>query len=324
MKNAPKVSIIVPVYNVEPYLPRCLDSILNQTFAEFECILVDDCSPDNCPAICDEYARQDGRVQVIHKKQNEGLPMARKTGTGRARGEYIIHIDSDDWIESTMMEEMYQKITNDNLDMICCDYYEEFSNTIIKNRPSENVDATSKIKQLLAYKISHSLINRMVKKSIYEKVSFPVASYLEDFFVAVQLIYYSDRIDYIDKPFYHYRYNATSLSHNVNYTKRAIEYYDCIAWVTHFLQTKFDDVSVLDPELSNRVNKAKLVIILNKNERDVSKLFELYPRSNQFIFDKSSSFPFYHKILLFLATKKILFPLRLLDIFYVLRNKIKN
>ena len=324
MDTLPKVSIIVPVYNVESYLSRCLDSILNQTFTEFECILVDDCSPDNCPAMCDEYALKDQRIRVIHNQKNRGSSLSRQIGLAKAMGDYILFVDSDDWIECNMLEELYQKITNDHLDMVCCDHYEEFSNTIEINHPSENSDTITLIKQLLGFQISQHIFNRMVKKSVFSKITFPEASYLEDFFIVVQLLYFSDRIDYIDKPLYRYCYNSTSLSHDKNYTRRTIEYYNCIVWVTHFLQTKFDDASVLDPELSNRVNKAKLAIILDKRERDVRKLFDFYPRSNQLIFNESSTLPFYHKILLFLATKKIIFPLRLLDLYYALRKKLQN
>ena len=92
-----KVSAIVPVYNVEKYIYRCVDSILNQTFSDFELILVDDGSPDNCPQICDEYAKKDSRIKVIHK-ENGGLSSARNAGLDIASGEWISFIDSDDWI----------------------------------------------------------------------------------------------------------------------------------------------------------------------------------------------------------------------------------
>ncbi len=99
----PLFSIIIPVYNVEKYLNKCVDSVLNQTFTDFEVILVDDGSPDNCPAICDSYAEKDKRVRVIHK-QNGGLICARKSGLEAARGDYIGFVDSDDWIEENMYE----------------------------------------------------------------------------------------------------------------------------------------------------------------------------------------------------------------------------
>ena len=97
----PKVSIIVPIYNVERFLDRCMDSLLNQTLKDIEIIMVDDGSPDNCPQMCDEYAKNDSRVKVIHKK-NAGLGMARNSGLEIATGEYVAFVDSDDYVDCHM------------------------------------------------------------------------------------------------------------------------------------------------------------------------------------------------------------------------------
>jgi glycosyltransferase involved in cell wall biosynthesis len=103
------VTIIVPVYNVERYLRRCLDSVLAQTFIDWECVIVDDGSPDGCPAICDEYAARDRRFRVIHKPRNEGLPAARMTGLSVVKTEYVMHLDSDDWLEKIALELLIKK-----------------------------------------------------------------------------------------------------------------------------------------------------------------------------------------------------------------------
>ena len=101
----PLISVIVPVYKVEPYLARCIDSILAQTFTDFELILIDDGSPDNCGRICDEYSQKNNRIQVIHK-ENGGLSSARNAGMEICKGDYIYFIDSDDWIEPDMYEKL--------------------------------------------------------------------------------------------------------------------------------------------------------------------------------------------------------------------------
>ncbi len=125
----PKVSAIVPVYNVEKYLNRCVDSILNQTFTDFELILVDDGSPDNSGKICDEYAEKDSRVKVIHK-ENGGVSVARNLGIETSVGEYITFIDSDDWIEAQMFEQLYNAA--ENCDIIFCGFSSiGFRNTIV-------------------------------------------------------------------------------------------------------------------------------------------------------------------------------------------------
>ncbi|NHM29266.1 glycosyltransferase family 2 protein [Neobacillus terrae] len=117
----PKISVVIPVYNVESYLHRCVDSILNQTFQDFEIILINDDSKDNSGQICDEYAQKDKRIKVIHKK-NARVSAARNDGIKTAKGKYLSFIDSDDWIEPEMYQEMINKAEQLNLDFIMCDY----------------------------------------------------------------------------------------------------------------------------------------------------------------------------------------------------------
>jgi glycosyltransferase involved in cell wall biosynthesis len=119
-KTSLKLTVIMPVYKTEPYLRKCIDSILGQTLTDFELILVDDGSPDNCPAICDEYAKADGRIRVIHK-ENGGQGLARKLALGLAKGEYIGFVDSDDWIEPEMFEVLYRAAVDQSCDMVICD-----------------------------------------------------------------------------------------------------------------------------------------------------------------------------------------------------------
>lgn len=106
-----KISVIVPIYNVEMYLRKCIDSILAQTYKNFELLLIDDGSPDHCPHICDDYAKKDSRVQVIHKKRG-GLVSARNTGLLNADGDYICYVDGDDWIKSNLLETVINKGIN--------------------------------------------------------------------------------------------------------------------------------------------------------------------------------------------------------------------
>lgn len=112
----PKISIIVPVYKAEKYIHKCIDSILAQTFANFEILLINDGSPDKSGKICDEYAKKDKRVRVFHK-ENGGVSLARQLGNDNATGEYTIHADPDDWIEPNMLEELYAKAVEDDADM---------------------------------------------------------------------------------------------------------------------------------------------------------------------------------------------------------------
>ena len=122
-KNMPAISVIVPVYNVESFLSECVDSILAQTFGDFECILVDDGSPDGCPAICDAFAERDGRIRVIHK-QNTGFSGSRNSGMDIARGDWIAFIDSDDIVCETYLEELYHAALLHGADVSGCSRFE--------------------------------------------------------------------------------------------------------------------------------------------------------------------------------------------------------
>ena len=118
----PKISIIVPIYNVEKYLDRCVRSLCNQTLQDIEIILVDDQSPDDCPRMCDEYAKQDSRIIVIHKK-NGGLGYARNSGMKVATGEYVAFVDSDDYVDLDMFESMYNSAKKYDADFVRVDNY---------------------------------------------------------------------------------------------------------------------------------------------------------------------------------------------------------
>ena len=133
-----KVSVIVPIYNVENYLPRCMDSLLNQTLKEIEIILVDDESPDNCPKMCDEYAKKDNRIKVIHKT-NGGLGFARNSGMAIATGEFLAFIDSDDYVDVSMFEKLYNTAKAEALDTVYCGFNKVSSTLEIT--PVREVDA---------------------------------------------------------------------------------------------------------------------------------------------------------------------------------------
>lgn len=128
MNGNPKVSVIVPIYKAESYLYKCIDSLLTQTLADIEILLIDDGSPDGSGMICDEYARKDSRVKVFHKS-NGGVASARQCGLDHACGEYVIHADPDDWVESDMLQSLYEKAVEEDADMVICDFYYEIDET---------------------------------------------------------------------------------------------------------------------------------------------------------------------------------------------------
>ncbi len=126
-----KISVIVPIYNVERYLPQCVESIINQTYTNLEIILVNDGSPDNCGKICDHYAAKDSRIKVIHK-ENGGLVSARKAGLQLSTGEYIAYVDGDDWIEEKMYSSLYKSAKESNADIVIAGHKEELGGKVVE------------------------------------------------------------------------------------------------------------------------------------------------------------------------------------------------
>ena len=202
----PKISVIVPVYKAEAYLHRCVDSLLAQTFQDFEVLLIDDGSPDRSGEICDEYARKDSRVRVFHK-ENGGVSSARQYGMDHAQGEYTIHADPDDWVEPTMLEELYRKAKEEDADMVICDfYYEKQGKTKEEKQKPSSLEHTTVLSELF-YNLHGSSWNKLIRRRCFEKsnIKYPLElSYCEDLFVNACLLANDIRVGYLPKAFYHY------------------------------------------------------------------------------------------------------------------------
>ena len=311
----PLVSIIVPVYNVEKYLNKCIDSVLCQTFTDFECILVNDDSPDNCPQICDEYAKIDDRIKVIHKKQNEGSPQARKTGLDLAMGEYILYIDSDDWIEPDMVEKMYSKAKNTDCDMVISGMFKSTDFEHVRSFSPEIHGKIPIIKKILMYSsFSPSVCNKLIKRKIYMKVIFPIRHYIDDRVITIQTVFFSQSINYINEYLYHYRKNPQSICESSEQINKNIDEYHNFLIIVDFLAGN-ELISKLEPELVFRINTIKLSFIINKNLRKLSyNIFsELYPQSTENIFKKKNKLNFFKRFLLFSAIKKLPFLYIIID-----------
>lgn len=296
------VSVIVPVYNTEKHLRKCLDSILSQTFTDFECILIDDYSTDGCPGICDEYSKKDRRVKVIHNKENTGISSTRKAGLEASCGEYIQYVDSDDWIENRMLEEMYRLAAANNNDIVICDYFFEENGTRHYNK--QNIASlTDKIllaKDVLAENVKSVFWNKLVKRDLYLRCSFPEYNRSEDYVVIFQAFFFAKNIGYCNSALYHYCYNSASLSCNASLITE--ENKNWIAAVHHLKNMFGNNFKRLEPELSEKINVYKLSYIKNRQTRYNIELFKLYPESHFFIFLLLKIF---HKIKFALNARKI-------------------
>ena len=233
MKTA--ISIITPVYKAEKYLRRSVDSILAQTFTDFELILVDDGSPDGSGAICDEYARKDSRVKVIHK-ENGGVSSARQCGIGKAVGEYTIHVDSDDWTDPAMLEELYRKAMEESADIVLCDYYtHKKGRQRYVSQAHCNLEPDALLKQYLRQELHGALWNKLIKRELYAKynITFPQEIVRwEDLFVVCTMLMHPVKVSYLSKAFYHYDLSISSNSLVRRKSCRGLQ--SQIAFVNHF------------------------------------------------------------------------------------------
>ncbi|MGX2961379.1 glycosyltransferase [Peribacillus sp. JNUCC 23] len=202
----PKISIIVPVYKVEPYIHKCIDSILEQTFTDFELILVNDGSPDNCGNICDEYAEQDSRVRVVHK-ENGGQATARNMALDIATGNYIGFVDSDDWIEPDMYELLYNMCINNDCDIASCTSKIYFNNKTVINgtHPLTIHDRNQAMKTMLEGELYDEVVwTKLFKRSLLKDIRFPIGVMYEDTAFTYKVIHRSEKVCCIGEPKYNY------------------------------------------------------------------------------------------------------------------------
>ncbi len=214
----PTISVIVPVYKVEPYLRQCVDSILAQTYTDFELILIDDGSPDSCGAICDEYAEQDSRVRVIHQ-ENGGLSAARNAGIDTARGDYLTFIDSDDWVHSMYLELLLNAVVENNVDISVCTFErptgrKESTNCLSEHLITERITAED---LLIEHEWNYNYAcGKLYNSKLFTKIRYPVGKIYEDTFTTYKLLYASNGtyIAWLNQPLYYYYTNEEGISHS--------------------------------------------------------------------------------------------------------------
>ena len=280
------ITVIVPIYRVEKYLNRCIDSILKQTYKNLEIILVDDGSDDKCPEICDQYKQIDNRIYVIHKV-NGGLSEARNFGLKNAKGKYVCFIDSDDYISYNMIEILYNAVYENDADISICNFEYYFENkqraeqlNITKNIEISKIEidtgeqAVLKIygKQAVQYTVAW---NKLYKKSLFANITYPVNRYHEDEFTTYKLLYLANKVIYVDTTCYYYLQRENSITsvfnqkrldvlkayderleyfkkNNLIYTKTFIEYLNILTYYYYKFEEIIDQSSMI--KIINKMN----------------------------------------------------------------------
>lgn len=286
----PKVSIIIPVYGVEKYIERCARSLFEQTLDDIEYLFIDDCTPDKSVEILkrvlEEYPHRKSQVVIHRMEQNSGQAKVREWGMRNATGEYVIHCDSDDWVDVHMYEKMYKKSVSADYDIVVCDYYE--SDGISHVRKNEYIsDKVEETMSSILLKKTHSVLwNKLVKKSIYNnEIIYPIANNAEDYALLVQLAYNSKSFGYVNEPLYFYFYNTSSLTKvmtNENLINRFNQSMSNIGIVEDFLR-KNQSLAKYSAELDCIKVIEKEILISSSLDNELYKKWasaykEIFPR----------------------------------------------
>ena len=208
----PKVSLIIPVYNVENYIEKCLDSVINQTLKDIEIIIVNDGSKDTSKEKIEKYLKKYPSIKYL-EKENGGLSDARNYGMPYATGEYIAFLDSDDYVESTMYEEMYEVAKKENADMVECDFIWEYP-----DKRKEDIGTIYKSKKEMIEKARVVAWNKLIKRELIEKteIKFPVGLRYEDVEFFYKLVPYLEKVSFVKKCFVHYVQRKNSIANTQN------------------------------------------------------------------------------------------------------------
>lgn len=211
-----KISVIIPVYKVEPYVRKCIESVAGQTYDRLEIILIDDGSPDRCGEICDECAQNDSRIKVIHR-QNGGLSAARNSGLEAATGDYVLFVDSDDYIHKNMVERMHNIAIEKQADVVVCDYLKvnEGEEKEQLQESGEVIDITddNRLDYMLGdTKIVFTVVwNKLYKRDLFQNICFPEGKVHEDEFVTYKILHQAEKVCYLRDELYYYVQRKSSI-----------------------------------------------------------------------------------------------------------------
>ncbi|MDD6012218.1 MAG: glycosyltransferase family 2 protein [Oscillospiraceae bacterium] len=235
----PLISVIIPVYKTQPYLEKCVRSVMEQTYKNLEIILVDDGSPDQCPEICDRLASNDSRIFVIHKK-NGGLSDARNCGMAASRGEYLFFIDSDDSITHNAVEILFSKAIETDADIVCGDYLCVNENAEVMNHGLDYTNAEMTFEEAIDYFAMKSwgAWGKLYKKDVHKDILFPTGKIHEDEAIMFDLLSRCRKIALVEDEIYLYLQRENSIT-SQSYSKKKMDWF--FAWMrnTTFIEKKY-------------------------------------------------------------------------------------
>lgn len=296
----PKISIIIPVYNVEKYLGKCLDSILAQTFTDFEVFLIDDGSTDNSGEICEEYAEKDNRLKVFHQK-NQGVSITRQRALNMVTTEYVAFIDPDDYIEEDYLEKLYESALETKADLVWCDYIEHHGDKDCKHSCAwVDKSRCGLLKGILASGFSAVLWNKLYRTAVIKENGICFDSALntaEDILFVSEFICHSKNFSYVDKALYHYNMaNENSAINKYSTLKFKMDYALMLSCLLPELR-RTGEYEAIYPSLINCMFYCKDIYAFDSRYRDFKKYRELFPEVNNHL-ELLYHLPFFRRLAL--------------------------
>lgn len=286
--NRIKVSVIVPIYNVGKYIERCVRSLMEQTLDEVEYIFVDDCTPDDSMEILRrviaDYPGRCGYIKILRHERNQGSATVRNTGLASAAGEYVIHCDSDDWVEPDMYEAMYRAAKAEDADVVGTDFYNEYAGRSVLQRqpfPDTNVEC---VRRMLSSNLHCGTWNKLVRRDIYirNNIHFPDGINMwEDVLIMIPVCYHASKIVYLPRAFYHYvQYNSDSYTRQMS-DRSLRNMVEAVDRLESFLaDNHLDD---FHKELCYTKLTVKLNLLLNSSESQRHKWSRIYPEADAYL-----------------------------------------
>lgn len=288
----PKVSVIVPVYGVEKYIERCARSLFEQTLDDIEFLFIDDCTPDKSidilKQVLEDYPNRKSQIIIHRMETNSGQAAVRKWGMLNATGEYVIHCDSDDWVDVHMYEEMYNKAMGDDADVVVCDFCRTDTKGFNKvEQGNHSLDKKEFITNCLFQRDHWSLCNKLFMRKVYYKVVYPAGALGEDMMLCIQLLNGCNKIAYVPKKFYYYYVNPMSITKKVS-VENCFRNYNTLKCNTDFIVDYINKSLDLDKQIKKEataylrmINLFSLLKIrhLSKYEKLWKEKFQMMPLS---------------------------------------------
>lgn len=278
MTSNPKVSIIIPIWGVERYIERCAKSLFEQSFDSIEYIFVNDCTPDNSIQILHDiielYPNRKNNIRIINHDKNKGVLEARHTGIRHASGDYIIHCDSDDWVDNNWIEALYKETELKGADLVWCDYFKNFSDDQeIRISMATALEKSESLKSVLSTERIGSLWSSLVKRNIvtHKDIIPAKGNYGEDVMLIMQYIIYCKKQAYLNNAFYHYRVNNQSITQNQD---KEIIYRNMESMIEH-------NKMIQDICASNGFLKVIKPVSLGRMFRAKDKILQLYSNDSE-------------------------------------------